>query len=497
MLKRIALIFFFFIVALSCADLDVENLNKPDSDDILTHEFITNYASDLHRLWFNRTQGFISPALNLAVHADQLTCSWSSWWYFGMEPREQWNNKETYKYEWVTRYIWETLYDVFNVGTDILQFLSSEKGNEMEESEKKMLTAWSNFNMGISLGYIALIFDRGFINTDDAGSFSPGLAPWYELIPVSIQYLDECIEICNDYSFELPDNYIAGTNYTSKELAKLSNTFAARIIAYSPRNATQNDTLDWARVLQYATNGIDFNYEVGQLDDPFWGDYYIRFCIRNNWFRIDHRIINLLDPGYPHHFPSENIWPEDISKEATSSDARLLSDFRYWSSYWSIACPFRPERGYYHWSYYSYDRYSYMWAGGGFQGDIPLILKWENDLLIAEALIRANNDLAGAIAILNDPEGPRKTRGGLEDIPIGSGIEDILDAIFYERDIELLATGMGVPFFDMRRRDMLQTGSLLHFPVPGGDLNILGIDYYTFGGEENADGINTSNGGWF
>jgi hypothetical protein len=42
----------------------------------------------------------------------------------------------------------------------------------------------------------------------------------------------------------------------------------------------------------------------------------------------------------------------------------------------------------------------------------------------------------------------------------------------------------------------MQTGSLLHFPIPEVELPVLGIDYYTFGGVENADGINTSNGGW-
>jgi len=58
-------------------------------------------------------------------------------------------------------------------------------------------------------------------------------------------------------------------------------------------------------------------------------------------------------------------------------------------------------------------------------------------------------------------------------------------------------TGSGISFFDMRRRDMLQRGTLLHFPIPANELLNAEMDLYTFGGVENADGINTSNAGWF
>ncbi len=54
-----------------------------------------------------------------------------------------------------------------------------------------------------------------------------------------------------------------------------------------------------------------------------------------------------------------------------------------------------------------------------------------------------------------------------------------------------------VGFCDMRRRDMLQYGTYLHYPVPGKELETLQLPNYTFGGAGNADGVNTSNGGWF
>ena len=73
----------------------------------------------------------------------------------------------------------------------------------------------------------------------------------------------------------------------------------------------------------------------------------------------------------------------------------------------------------------------------------------------------------------------------------------MLEAIFYERDVELIQTGYGIAFFDMRRRDMLQPGTMLHFPIPAKELMVMQMPLYTFGGVANADGINTSDGGWF
>ena len=152
----------------------------------------------------------------------------------------------------------------------------------------------------------------------------------------------------------------------------------------------------------------------------------------------------------------------------------------------------KPERGYYHYGDYEYVRYPLSITTD--KGESPTFLVTENDLIRAEALANLG-DIAGAVQIIN--AGSRVTRGGLDPLAESISKEELLDALFYERDIELIQTGFGIAFFDMRRRDMLQYGTLLQFPVPGKELMILEVPNYTFGGESNADGINTSNGGWF
>jgi hypothetical protein len=50
----------------------------------------------------------------------------------------------------------------------------------------------------------------------------------------------------------------------------------------------------------------------------------------------------------------------------------------------------------------------------------------------------------------------------------------------------------------MRKRDLLQAGTPLHWPVPAKTLETLAEaqPFYTFGGPTRLDGVNTSNKGW-
>jgi hypothetical protein len=48
----------------------------------------------------------------------------------------------------------------------------------------------------------------------------------------------------------------------------------------------------------------------------------------------------------------------------------------------------------------------------------------------------------------------------------------------------------------MRKENLLQAGTLLHFPIPGKALEAIPADYYTYGGTEGISGTDYSNGGW-
>lgn len=124
--------------------------------------------------------------------------------------------------------------------------------------------------------------------------------------------------------------------------------------------------------------------------------------------------------------------------------------------------------------------------------DTPFFLKAENDLIKAEALVALGRN-AEAKAILDDPINPRAVNGLLGALPDDS-YETLMRAIYYETCIELFAAAKGVQFFGMRRWDLLQIGTPLHFPIPASELETTGDDVYSFGGNAFADGEGTALG---
>ena len=108
----------------------------------------------------------------------------------------------------------------------------------------------------------------------------------------------------------------------------------------------------------------------------------------------------------------------------------------------------------------------------------------EKDLLRAEALVRTGGSRDEAAELINRT---RVARGGLTPLTGGDSDEDLLYAIYYERLVELGWGGGGTGYFVRRMTTvpelLPEPGMIEHLPVPARELNILGLDVYTFGGE--------------
>jgi len=367
----------------------------------------------------------------------------------------------------------------------------------MEKKEKgfnnehfALMEAFCLFASGVSHGYLGLVFDQAVVVKYDIDLSDHPLQPWNEVIDESLAMLDRAIEISDSHSFHLPPAWVGGQSMSNVELSRLINGYAARILAYSSRKGSQNNAVDWNRVLSYAQSGHTWDFAPVLGDAYDWYDDYFMYATYQGWGRVDMRVVNLMDHDYPSRWPKYyETWNTPDGQdpgEADPDDARLLTDFEYLATN-----NFRPDRGYYHFSHYRFSRNDHLrenaWYG---IGPKPTFMAWEVKLLEAEALLRSGNE-AAALAILNDPAGPRKSRGGLPDVLPS---DDILRYILDEKDIECYCTGAGVPFFDMRRTDRLQRGTWLHFPVPAGELEIMSLPHYTI--HTKGDGKNGSAGGW-
>ena len=111
--------------------------------------------------------------------------------------------------------------------------------------------------------------------------------------------------------------------------------------------------------------------------------------------------------------------------------------------------------------------------------------------------------LPAAEAILN--AGTRVIRGALAPLA-GATQAVIIEAILYERYIEIINTGPMGPFFDRRRigpREPftaftalggLQEGTPAHMPVPAVELEVFALTPYNYGGDNDPTGLGSGIG---
>lgn len=498
------LIISFIISLSSCQNLDFDNPNNPNQEDVLEDaSSLKNLAGSIFQNWYLYNVGYEeTPAFMLGTAADAASSSWGNYAMQDMsyEPRIEWNNHSSYTEADVTEEYFNNMYSLLSQSNDVIQAIKSDSLIKEElGADKEMVEAVARLGQGIALGYIGLIFDKGYIVKEDVDIDNEiELQNYNELIEESIRSLDQAIEIATQNYFYIPDEWINGFSMDNSGFYRLANFMAAKILLSAPRNSEENELIDrWEDIKGYAQEGINFDYTI-MADNSVgsWSSQYHFYATNTSWSRVDMRVVAMIDTC---DLPP--VWPEEYQGDHTqfpnngraySPDNRLETDFQYMATHF-----FSPDRGYYHYSTYRYKRFDDL-RKNGFpgQGEIALYRKAENDYMLAEAYARTN-EVDKAIDILNDPTCARIARGGPGMmIDESASKQDVLDAIFYERTIELFSNNLGIQFFDMRRNDKLQKGTPLHLPVPGAELETLEIDYYTYGGETRADGENTADKGW-
>jgi hypothetical protein len=491
-IKNILLILLALSVTIGCKKLEVENINNPDFAKVYSSgDDLKSIAGSLFNTFYEGSHSYSGVQMFLATAADNGTCSWGNQAMRDMswEPRNAWNNAPNYSYEGTTKFFFDKMYASINTASNVLKAMDGGVKIGPNGADDKLVRAFAKYNQGIAYGNLALVFDKAFIvdeNTSLPGATVADAKPYAVIGAAAVAYLDVAIGLATANTFTVPKDWL-GTpaDVSSAEFARICNTAAARILSYMPRTSTQLAAVNWAKVKTYADAGITSDFSV--LNDQYvkWYQEAGDYLTYPGWARVDMYVVNMMDPAnQPQHWTDSPTFPHPAAS-TTPSDQRLLSDFQYLSSN-----AFRPERGYYHYSNYRHSRYDAGYLNG--DGLMPEVMKSENDMLKAEA--RAyTGDVAGAAAIIN--AGTRVTRGSMA--PVAAVLADVVKAIHHERHVEMFITGVGLQFFEMRKRNLLQKGTLLHWPIPAKTLETFGeaLPFYTFGGG-TGDGTNSSNVGW-
>ena len=418
---------------LSCdldTDLEVVNRENPSSDKL----GIEDTANGLFQNWYVAINDYNSPGLALATMSDNITCSWGNAGMRDMssEPRIAWDNNSTYGSSFITETYFNSMYSILSDSNSLITIL--EAGNT-GFSDDDLVESLARFGQAAAIGSLAQIFDKVYV-FDENGTLNDGLGfPFAEAMDIAIEKLDLAIAAADRGNFTLPSQ-VNGVTLSNTQWSQFLNSYGARLLATSARNSTQKAALDWERILNYTNNGLTYDFKVLSDGAETWYSYWALIIGWNGWTMTDLYTINLMDHDYP------NYWPEGETTlpEATSNDARLLSDFTYEPSPWLVS-----SRGTYHFSSYSYARYD-TFEDSGYKTSQNEYLQAENELYKAEALMRTGN-IAEAAAVINASS--RVLRGGLT--PVAAVESDVADAIHYERFVELIGTGMGLPFYENER----------------------------------------------
>lgn len=483
-LRNLLMIVAILLFAVSCEDfsldLEVPNYEHPN-DDILTSDpvALSATASGVLNNWYMTVHEYWGPCMMMQTMADVSTCSWGNVGMNDMssEPRSAWNNLPSYGYEAATNGYFNALYSVLSDANTLVAAV--EKGTEFENPA--LVEVIGRTGQAFAIGYLALVFDRVWLSDENGPVNEDGTSSTYaEAMTFALDKLDKAIAKANSSGVDVPESYLPGGGGVNATFVAFLNSMGARMMVGNVRNSAQKGQLDWGKVLSYANAGVTQDFTIF-MDDVIWYDLAPKtYLVYPGWGRADMRVINLMDPNTPAYWPDGEV----TLPESTSDDARLASDYGYLSSQ-----NFNPTRGTYHYSSYRYARYDdYItdWVM-----DVVELSASENDMYKAEALLMTGN-VADAAAVVN--AGTRTVRGMLPEVAADAAA--VADAIHYERCVEFAYTGMSLSFFEMRKEDLLQQGTPLHFPVPGKALEAIPEENYSYGGTQGVAGEDYSNGGW-
>lgn len=513
-----------------CSDqqFNVKNNNAPDRERALTDasDLVSvlrgGYTSFWSGTYENTPFAVSAPHLHGWGDAMTTTNAFSGFWTVATdEPRPEFQNTLTFADLAIVEEPWQELNSAVSSSNDVIREIQVNDFDVVVDGDDRTqrTLAAAYFLRGLSYGHLANLFNQAYITTEE---FDPEedladleFSPYPEVLSQARSDFEQARQIAQNNTFTLPDVLPWSQAVTSERLVRLANSFEARHIVSNPRTPDEAANIDWNSVRDLAREGITQDL-VMDLDGNEWFNNW-QYVSGLYWYwRVDNRLVQKMAAqhgvDYPIKYPADQagtaIDPAKTFAQQGEGDARLCpasgdefegsgvgtaAELGCWFVYDTDQSFFREARGPKLQSNYWYARDFILeqWFNAPFAaGPGPILLAEENRLMEAEAEMRLGNTGAAA-EIVNS--GSRVNVGELDPVP-SDDAEAVRKAIYYERDIQLYRTGLGLPYFDLRRRGMLQAGTPLHMPVPATELQTIQQELYTFGGASNAGQPGTASG---
>jgi len=454
-------------------------------------------------------------------------------------PRVEWQNNPGSAQRTQIEPLWYGSYSSLSSANAVLTAIRTNGLTIEDAATTKMVETMAVLVQALSFSTLALNYDKAFIVDYTTDVSDPAVvraltfSTRTEVRDFALARFDEVIALAKDPLFTvpitIPGDFFGepGVSYDNGKIAQIANTMAARTLAYFARDGAENadvsagGVVDRTRVKNYAQNGISsgtaFDWIFHQDACVNWCDFLKVWTNDYTDMRVHTRVAHLLDAG-----TQPDPWDVLTNSAPRSPDNRLGDGtFRGPPDYadvieaypdtncakpvgctggtdfiWSFDAEIQnTSRGAWHQSAVGQIRYdSLAGCGDNPQGstnpgdkDAPVVLAAENDLLLAEALIRGPTpNLATAASLINKT---RVARGGASlskptFLPATAGDPNLLAELQYEQDVELIGSNTA-PFYNQRRIDKLEPLTPHEMPVPAKELGVLGLGLYTWGGASN------------
>jgi hypothetical protein len=511
------------VLLTGCVDTDVENPNAPDHRRAYpTPSDVESLIAGSFRTWWYSDQQWYSAGLALSAMAEELTSGWSYVTRFSGEPRQAIPNDPSHDLAYVVEEPWYTSYAAITATRDGLILIAGPDGELSTDDDMEIglhgentprAIAFARFVMGVAHGTLGMLYDKAFVvdeTTDLAAEEFADVRPYDEVVNAAVGYLQEATDIASEHTFVIPPEWVGNAVIDNERLVRLAHTYAARFLAYAARDPAERAAVDWSVVLGHAEQGITEDFYVVADDEDWWSDLKY-WGTQPNFARTDLRMlgpagstaesnerwrqweaeqpcsgrfdIDTDDARLPAYPPEEvDDWECVAVTERTASCGLYFEHRGPWGREGYPRCH---DSG-----YADYRYHDYLATRIGPMVHLNLA---EIDLLKAEALIRLSRD-AEALPLINRT---REGDGGLPPVTVSGAPEldgrctprtldgecgDLLEALKYEKRMEVYLTGMGVAYYDDRGWGDLLTGTAIHFPIPARELMVLQQEIYTFGG---------------
>ena len=465
--------------------------------------------------------------------------------YVAQEPRVVPYDNDQFGGNWLFRKPFYDMYQCIATSVDAIQYLNANPDRRILSSgvDMTLRARWfARMMLGICHVYSGLLFDQAYIIDDTFDTQNPNqdfasmLTPHWNVTEFGIEQLELAIAEmeADPANPSIPVTWINrddGDLLNKADLLKFSHSMIARALIYDARTPQQRADADWDLAVTHIDAGITEDFWVRGLEPRFDSRYkeYINF---SNDGRISNRIVGPADTAGKYeaweaagiegreHFeintPDRRVHGPAVYDTVPDPDVLVLSAIKnpgaYFRLRWSsctnsqlntrgpASVCFNRVNASNSGGTYRRTLYASNKAEGGPDhfdtGELVTMSVKEMEFLRAEALLR-DGDADGAADIINEQgrvdvgELPPATAAGSGTLPacvprkLLATVEtcgSIWDVLMYEKRMETHGEEPIVPFADWRGWGMMPAGTICQFAPPYRELELFGVEYYTFGG---------------